>query len=77
MSRQELIDKTVKSLSMLPDIKVKEVADFADFLIHKLDDKIIQQGVQSLTANSTIYKMLDSEDDVYTVNDLKENYKSK
>jgi len=77
MSRQELIEKTVKSLSLLPDIKVMEVADFADFLTHRLDDKIIQKGIRSLSSNSSIYKMLDSEDNNYTVNDLKEEYKAK
>jgi len=77
MSRQELIEKTVKSLSLLPDTKVMEVADFTDFLIHKLDDKIIQEGVRSLSSSSSVYKMLDSEEDIYTVNDLKETYKSK
>ncbi len=33
MNRQILIDKTVNKIRLLPDAKIKEINDFADFFI--------------------------------------------
>ena len=46
MNRQVLIDNTVKKISQLPNSKLKEINDFADFLLSKIDDKIILENIQ-------------------------------
>jgi len=72
MNRQVLIESTVYKIRQLPDAKIKEVNDFADFLLSKIDDKIIQEGIQKLTSKSKAFEFLTDEDDLYTLNDLKE-----
>jgi len=75
MTREKLIKKTVDSLSKLPNQKIKEVADFADFLLSKIDDQITVEGIQKMVAESKTFNFLEDEEDVYTVEDLKEKYK--
>ena len=75
MKRQVLIDKTMNKISRLTDIKIKEVNDFADFLLSKIDDKIIQEGIQKIVYDSKSFNYLKDEEDLYTVKDLKERYK--
>ena len=75
MKRQVLIDKTMNKISRLTDIKIKEVNDFADFLLSKIDDKIIQEGIQKIVSDSKSFNYLKDEEDLYTVEDLKERYK--
>lgn len=77
MDRQVLIDNTLNKIRQLPDARIKEINDFADFLLSKIDDKIIQEGIQKLTAESKAFEFLKEEDDLYTLNDLKERYNEK
>lgn len=74
MDRQILIEKTIKKIEQLPDVKIKEVDDFIDFLLGKIDDKIINDGMQKLISNSKAFEFLNDEEDLYTVNDVKEKY---
>ena len=75
MNRQILINNTVNKIRLLPDTKIKEVNDFADFLLSKIDDKIILKGIQKLTSESKSFNFLHDEEDLYNENDLKEKYK--
>ena len=75
MNRQGLIDITINKIRQLPDIKIKEVNDFADFLLSKIDDKITIEGIQKIVSDSKTFDFLKDEEDLYSVNDLKEKYK--
>ncbi len=75
MTREKLIEKTIDRLSKLPDQKLKEVSDFTEFLLSKIEDRYLTEGIQKLAANSKSFKFLDDEDDIYSVSDLKEPYK--
>lgn len=75
MTRDELIEKTISALSRLPDSKVQEVADFADFVLKAIEDQQLTQEAQKLTMDSKALRFLADEDDTYTLNDLKERYK--
>ena len=75
MDKEKLIESAVAKMKKLPEDKVKEVEDFLDFLIAKyLDDAIIQKGIDTLINDSKTYDFL-KEEDIYTINDLKEKYK--
>ncbi len=74
MSREQLIDKTIKNLSKLPDQHLVEVSDFAEFLLARLDARLVTEGIQGLTSQSKIYKILEAEPEAYSVADLKEKY---
>jgi hypothetical protein len=74
MNRQELIDSTFDKIRKLPDIKIVEISDFADLLLMKLDDKITNEGLQKLVSDSKTFDFLKDDDNLYSVNDLKEKY---
>lgn len=74
MDRHVLIENTIKKIEQLPDIKIKEVDDFVEFLLGKIDDKIIVEGIQKLTSDSKTFEFLKDEEDLYTVNDVREKY---
>lgn len=75
MNRQTLIDKAINKINQLPEMEIKEVNDFADFLLSKIDDKIVQEGIQQMIASSKSFDFLNEEEDIYSVSDLKEKYK--
>lgn len=75
-NRQDLISDTIKKISQLPNTKIIELNDFADFLLSKLDDRIIAEGIQKLTSDSKSFEYLNDDEVIYSVEDLKERYKS-
>jgi hypothetical protein len=74
MSREELLKNTVKYLKKLPNEKVNEVHDFAEFLYLKHEEYILQKGIQQLESESKSFDFLGKEEELYTVNDIKEKY---
>jgi hypothetical protein len=75
MTRETLIKKTIDNLSKLPDQKLKEVSDFAEFLINRIENQLMTEGIQELVSTSKVYQFLEDEEELYTVEDLKEKYK--
>ena len=75
MTREILIKRTLDNLTRLPDQKLREVSDFAEFLINKIEDKLITEGIQKLTSDSKTFKFLETEEELYSKADLKELYK--
>jgi len=75
MNRQILIDNAMKKISQMPDLKIKEINDYADFLLSKIDDQVIREGISQMSSDSKAFDFLHEEEDLYTVEDLKERYK--
>jgi hypothetical protein len=75
MTRELLIKKTIENLNKLPDQKLKEVSDFAEFLLNRIENQILTEGIQKITADSKAFNFLEDEENIYTVEDLKERYK--
>jgi len=75
MTRQILIQRTIDNLSKLPDHNLKEVSDFAEFLLSKLEDSLLTEGIQKMTMDSKSFQFLEDEEDLYTEADLKEKYR--
>ncbi|SHI65077.1 hypothetical protein SAMN05444280_104110 [Tangfeifania diversioriginum] len=73
--REAIIKKTVKNLNQLSEERLIEVKDFVDFLLKRTEDKLLTEGIQELTSESKSFEYLNDEEDLYTVNDLKEKYK--
>ena len=73
--QKALIDNAVNKIRQLPDTKIQEITDFADFLLSKIDDRIISENIQKLSSDSKSFEYLKYEEDLYDVNDLKERYK--
>lgn len=75
MKREILIQDTLNKIQKLPDSKVQEINDFAEFLLRKIDDKILLEGIQNLASNSKTFEYLNNEENLYSLNDIKEKYK--
>jgi len=75
MNRQVLINNIIEKIDHLPDEKIIEINDFAEFLLSKIDDKIIAEGIKKLNYESKSFDFLKDDEDLYSVNDLKERYK--
>lgn len=77
MSKEELIQKTISTLQQLSADKVTEVSDFAEFILHRNEDKQLVEGIAKLSGKQKSYEFLDEEEDIYTLNDVKEPYHAK
>ena len=75
MTREILIKRTFEHLAKLPDQRLKEISDFAEFLLNKIESQPIIEGIQKLAVDSKSFKFLDDEEDIYSIGDLKERYK--
>jgi ribosomal 30S subunit maturation factor RimM len=56
MTREKLVEKAIDTLSKLPDQKLIEVSDFAEFLIGKAK---LTEGTQHLVEDSKLEKSND------------------
>ena len=57
MTRESLINKTMEVLTKLPEDKVTEVADFADYIFKKYDEDILQKGIEKLVSTSKAFNL--------------------
>lgn len=74
-TKERLINKTLKTLSRLPDDRVKEVYDFADYILKKYEESILQKGIEQLISDSKTFDFLKEEEELYSIKDLKERFK--
>jgi len=74
MTREILIKKTLGTLSRLPQDKISEVSDFADFVLKKYEEEILRKGVEKLIIDSKTFNFLKEEEDLYSIDDLKEKF---
>jgi len=75
MTKELLIGRTIDYLKNLPDNKVVEVADFTEYLYQKHEEYFLNKGMQKLLSQSKSFEFLKEEEDLYTLDDLKERYK--
>jgi hypothetical protein len=74
MTRQAIIEKTIKAINQLPEDKAEEISDFADFVIMKFEEARITESIQQLAAKSQVFDFLNEEEDHYSSTDLKVKY---
>jgi len=77
MNRQAIIEKTLKAISLLPENKAEEISDFADFVIKKYEEQKLTDAIRQIVTDSKAFAFLESEEELYTVADLKEVYNGK
>ncbi len=59
---------------MLPAEKAADVADFADYLLKKQEEQILQRGIEKLVQQSQAFNFLNDDEQLYTAEDIKERY---
>ena len=74
ISKQAIIDRTIKAINLLPAEKAEEISDFADFVSKRYEEQLLAQGIQQLAAEGKAFDFLNAEEDLYTEADLKEAY---
>jgi sulfur transfer complex TusBCD TusB component (DsrH family) len=74
MTKISIIHQTIETLQQLPEDKVVEVAEFAAFLLKKQEEWLLQKGIEILVSESESFAFLEEEEDLYTLEDLKERY---
>ena len=74
MTRQTIIERTLKAINHLPEEKAEEISDFAEFIMKQYEEQQLSKGIQRLAASSTTFDFLNDEEDLYTETDIKEKY---
>jgi uncharacterized membrane-anchored protein YjiN (DUF445 family) len=74
MTRQAIIERTLKAINQLPEEKAEEISDFAEFMMKQYEEQQLTKGIQQLTTTSQAFDFLNGEEDLYTEEDLKEKY---
>jgi hypothetical protein len=54
--------------------KAEEISDFADFVYKRYEENLLVSGIQKIISDSKTFEFLNSEEEVYSITDLKEIY---
>lgn len=74
MTKEAIIQKTIETLEKLPSEKINEVSDFADFILKKYEEQLIQKRMEKIVSESEAFSFLHEEEDLYEEKDLMEKY---
>jgi hypothetical protein len=74
MTREIIIERTLKAINQLPDDKAEEISNFADFVFKRYEENELLNGMQNLISDSKAFDFLNEEDEIYSLTDLKEAY---
>ncbi|MBK8643516.1 MAG: hypothetical protein IPN15_15275 [Saprospiraceae bacterium] len=77
MTKQAIIDRTIKIINQLPESKAEEIYDFADFVIKRYEEQSLTEGIQNIVSNSQAFDFLDNQEETYSEKDLKEIFSEK
>ena len=72
MTKQLIIERTIKAINQLPDDKAEEISDFADFVFKRYEEQELSKGLQSMVSESKAFNFLNEEQEIYSISDLKE-----
>lgn len=75
MSRHQLVEQALQTINQLPEEKISEVVDFASFVLKRYEETQLQRGIERLVETSDAFAFLHNDEDLYTLDDLKERYK--
>ena len=71
MTKQAIIEHTVKIINQLPESKAEEISDFADFVIKRYEEQALTEGIQNIISDSQSFDFLKKEEEIYSEKDLK------
>lgn len=74
MTKQAIIERTIKVINQLPEEKAEEISDFAEFVSKRYEEHLLAQGIQKITSEGQAFDFLNAEEDLYSIADLKEVY---
>lgn len=74
MTKQMIIEKTLKIINHLPEDKAEQIADFAEFVFKRYEEQRFRKGIQKLASESQSFNFLNEEEEIYSIADLKVVY---
>jgi hypothetical protein len=74
MTKQIMIEQTLKVFNQLPEEKVEEISNFADFILKRYEESELLRGIQKVASEGNSFNFLKDEEDLYTMADLKKVY---
>jgi molybdenum cofactor biosynthesis enzyme MoaA len=75
MKRENLIREIIVNMSKLPNQNLIELSNFIDFLMSKNENLQLVEGIQKLSIDSKAFRFIEDEEELYSLEDLKEVYK--
>lgn len=64
MTRQNIIERTLKVINQLPEDKAIEISDFADFIFNRYKEYELTKGIQKMVSESHTFDFLNTEEDL-------------
>jgi hypothetical protein len=74
MTKQTIIERTVKIINQLPEDKAEEISIFAVLLVKRYEEERLTQDIHNIISDSDAFDFLANEEDLYSETDLKEVY---
>ena len=74
MTRQLIIELTLKVINQLPEDKAAEISEFADFVFKRYEEHELTNGIQKMASESKAFDFLHNEEEIYSIADLNEVY---
>ena len=74
MTKELIIERTIKAINQLPEDMAKEIVDFAESICQNYEGKEITRGVQKMISESRAFDFLEKEEELYSLSDLKKVY---
>ncbi len=72
MTKQVIIEQTVKAINQLPEDKAEEISSFAAFVMKRYEEQQLSEGIKQLTVESKTFDFLNDEEELYSAADLKQ-----
>jgi hypothetical protein len=70
MTKQLIIERTIRAINQLPDAKAEEISAFVDFVLKRYDEQQLSAGLQQLATNGQTFDFLGEEPELYSDADL-------
>ena len=71
MTRQAIIEKTLKAINQLPENKAEEISDFAVFVMKRFEESRLTEAIQIMASKSDSFSFLNNDEDFYSAEDIK------
>ncbi len=74
MTKQMIIERTLKVIDQLPEDRASEISEFAEFVFKRYEEQQLSSGIKKIISTSESFDFLNNEEDLYSLADLKEVY---
>ena len=68
MDKSAIRERTIVNIRKLTVKKLEEVNEYVEFILSRLDEQIITQGIQEMASESKSFAFLEDELDLYSAN---------